>query len=124
MRKAEARGAPWGIITNKTQRFTLPLLEQLGYAKRAACIVSGDSSPHSKPAAHPMRLACALIARAPADCLYIGDDLRDIQAGHAVGMPTVAVRYGYLGCSAPIEAWGADYVVEQPADITAFAGLA
>lgn len=59
VRKAEARGAPWGIITNKTQRFTLPLLEQLGYAKRAACIVSGDSSPHSKPAAHPMRLACA-----------------------------------------------------------------
>ena len=71
-----------------------------------------------------MHLACALIARAPADCLYIGDDLRDIQAGQAVAMPTVAVRYGYLGCNVPIEDWGADYVVEQPADIAAIAGLA
>jgi phosphoglycolate phosphatase len=124
VQKAEARGTPWGIITNKTQHFTLPLLEQLGYAKRADCIVSGDSSPRAKPAPHPMHLACALIARGPAHCLYVGDDLRDIQAGRAVGMPTAAVRYGYLGCSEPIEDWGADYVVEQPADIAALAGLA
>lgn len=120
----QARGIPWGIITNKTQRFTLPLLEQLGYAKRADCIVSGDSSPRTKPAAHPMHLACRLIARAPAQCLYVGDDLRDIQAGRAVGMPTVAVRYGYLGTGEPIEDWGADHLVEHAADIAALAGLA
>ena len=68
-----------------------------------------------------MQLACSLIARNPADCLYIGDDLRDIQAGRAVGMTTVAVRYGYLGCSEPIEAWGADHLIDHAADITALA---
>lgn len=122
--KLEACSVPWGIITNKAQHFTLPLLDQLGYAKRADCIVSGDSSPRAKPAPHPMHLACALIARHPAHCLYIGDDLRDIQAGRAVGMSTVAVRYGYLGSTQPIESWGADHLVEHAADIAALAGLA
>lgn len=122
--KLEERGIPWGIITNKTQRYTLPLLEQLGYAKRADCIVSGDSSPRAKPAPHPMHLACKLIARLPAHCLYVGDDLRDIQAGRAAGMPTVAVRYGYLGSSEPIEVWGADHLVDHAADIAVLAGLA
>ena len=120
----EAHDIPWGIITNKTQRFTLPLLEQLGYAKRANCIVSGDSSPRSKPAPHPMRMACALIACEPAHCLYVGDDRRDILAGRAVGMSTVAVRYGYLGTSEAIEDWGADHIVERAGDIAALAGLA
>jgi len=122
--RLEAHDMPWGIITNKTQRFTLPLLEQLGYAKRAACIVSGDSSPRTKPAPHPMQLACALVACTPTDCLYIGDDLRDIQAGRAVGMPTVAVRYGYLGDGEPIESWGADHLVDDAAEIAALLGLA
>ena len=119
----ERRGSPWGIITNKAQRFTLPLLDQLGYAKRAACVVSGDSARRAKPAAQPMQLACALIARDPAHCLYVGDDLRDIQAGRAVGMATVAVRYGYLGDGDPIEAWGADYLVDDAREIAALAGI-
>jgi phosphoglycolate phosphatase len=121
--KLEAHDIRWGIITNKTQRFTLPLLEQLGYAKRADCIVSGDSSPRAKPAPHPMLLACKLIACPPAHCLYFGDDLRDIQAGRAAGMPTVAVRYGYLGCPEPIESWGADHLVDHADDIAALVGL-
>lgn len=120
----EARGTPWGIITNKTQRFTLPLLEQLGYAKRAACIVSGDSSPRTKPAPQPMQLACSLVACTPPDCLYVGDDLRDVQAGRAVGMATIAVRYGYLGDGDPIESWGADHLVEHAAEIAVLLGLA
>ncbi len=119
----ERRGSPWGIITNKAQRFTLPLLAQLGYAKRAACVVSGDSARRAKPAAPPMQLACSLIARDPARCLYVGDDLRDIQAGRAVGMGTVAVRYGYLGDGDPIEDWGADHLVEHVHEIAALAGL-
>lgn len=119
----ERRGSPWGIITNKAQRFTLPLLAQLGYAKRAACVVSGDSARRAKPAAPPMQLACSLIARTPTRCLYVGDDLRDIQAGRAVGMATVAVRYGYLGDGDPIEAWGADHLVEHAQEIAAFAGI-
>ena len=116
-------GSPWGIITNKAQRFTLPLLTRLGYAKRAACVVSGDSAPRSKPAPQPMRLACALIGKEPARCLYVGDDSRDIQAGRAVGMTTVAVRYGYLGDGDPIEDWGADHVVDHAEEIAPLAGV-
>ncbi len=119
----ERHGSPWGIVTNKAQRFTLPLLARLGYAKRAACVVSGDSARRAKPAAQPMRLACSLIARDPARCLYVGDDLRDIQAGRAVGMGTVAVRYGYLGDGDPIEDWGADHLVEHVQEIAALAGI-
>lgn len=121
--RLERCGAPWGIITNKAQRFTLPLLDQLGYAKRAACVISGDSARRAKPAPHPMQLACTLIAREPARCLYVGDDLRDIQAGRAVGMATVAVRYGYLGDGDPIEAWGADHLVDHAREIAALAGI-
>ncbi len=116
-------GTPWGIITNKAQRFTLPLLSRLGYAKRAACVVSGDSARRAKPAPHPMQLACRLIAREPMRCLYVGDDLRDIQAGRAAGMATVAVRYGYLGDGDPVEAWGADHLVDHARDIAAVAGI-
>lgn len=119
----EGRGSPWGIITNKAQRFTLPLLAQLGYAKRAACVVSGDSARRAKPASQPMRLACTLIARNPGRCLYVGDDLRDVQAGRAAGMVTVAVRYGYLGDGGPIEAWGADHLVDHARDIAILAGI-
>lgn len=122
--RLEANDMPWGIVTNKTQRFTLPLLDQLGYAKRANCIVSGDSSPRAKPATHPMLLASALIAREPRQCLYVGDDLRDIQAGQAVGMTTVAVRYGYLGDGVTIDDWGADHILNHADDIAALAGVA
>lgn len=119
----EGRGSPWGIVTNKAQRFTLPLLARLGYAKRAACVVSGDSAPRAKPAPQPMQLACMLIARSPGSCLYVGDDLRDIQAGRAAGMVTVAVRYGYLGDGDPIEAWGADHLVDHAGEIAALVGI-
>lgn len=113
----EAAGGQWGIVTNKQHRYTLPLLDALGFRRRAGCIVSGDSSPRSKPHAEPLRLTAALIRVAPEDCLYAGDDHRDIVAGRAAGMRTVAVRYGYLGSDEPIERWGADQIVEQPADL-------
>lgn len=115
----EESGSPWGIVTNKAQRFTLPLLAELGYEKRAACIVSGDSARRAKPAPHPMQLACNLIARTPERCVYVGDDVRDIQAGRAVRMTTVAVRYGYLGDGEPIDAWGADHLVDHAEEIIA-----
>ncbi len=121
--RLEARGSPWGIITNKAQRFTLPLLAQLGYAKRAACVVSGDSARRAKPSPQPMHLACTLIAREPARCLYVGDDLRDIQAGRAAGMITVAARYGYLGEGDPIDAWGADHLVDDAGEIDRLPGI-
>lgn len=117
----EARGIPWGIVTNKSQRFTLPLMEALGYARRAACIVSGDSSSRAKPHARPMHLACALAGCRPEHTLFVGDDLRDIQAGQAAGMITVAAAYGYLGDSGPVDRWGADHRVGHAAEIARLA---
>ncbi|MCP5269393.1 MAG: HAD-IA family hydrolase [Zoogloeaceae bacterium] len=113
----EAEGIAWGIITNKSQRFTLPLMDALGYARRAACIVSGDSSPRAKPYAHPMHLACSLAGCRATASIYVGDDLRDIQAGKAAGMTTIAAAYGYLGDSGPIDQWGATHRVEHAKDI-------
>ncbi|HEX8961685.1 MAG TPA: HAD-IA family hydrolase [Rhodocyclaceae bacterium] len=115
----DARSIPWGIVTNKSQRFTLALAETLGLRHRAACLVSGDSAPRGKPDARPLLLACRLAGAVPADALYVGDDLRDVHAGKAAGMPTVAVRYGYLGDALPIDDWGADSVVATPGEITA-----
>lgn len=120
----EARGIAWGIVTNKSQRFTLPLMEALGYARRAACIVSGDASPRAKPHAHPMYLACALAGCAPQNTFFVGDDLRDILAGQAAGMTTVAAAYGYLGDSGPIEHWGADHRIDHASEIAILAGIA
>lgn len=119
----ESHGIAWGIVTNKSQRFTAPLMESLGYARRAACIVSGDSAPRPKPHAHPMYLACALAGCQPNRTLFVGDDLRDIQAGQAAGMVTIAASYGYLGDGGPIDSWLADHCVGHPSEIAAIARL-
>lgn len=112
----EQRKIIWGIVTNKAERFARPLLQQLGYATRAACIIGGDTTPHLKP--HPASLLAAALAIhvAPQSCVYVGDDERDIQAGKAAGMRTIAVRFGYLNGSSP-DQWGAESVVDAPGDI-------
>jgi len=115
----DARGIAWGIVTNKVQRFTLALVAALGLADRAGCIVSGDSCPQPKPAADPILLACRLLGVPPSSCIYVGDDLRDVQAGKAAGTGTIAVRYGYLGDGPPIERWGADTIIATPQEILA-----
>jgi N-acetyl-D-muramate 6-phosphate phosphatase len=111
---------PWGIVTNKATRFALPLVEALNLHHRAAVLVAGDTTPHSKPHPEPLFEAARRIKVDPSECAYVGDDLRDIQAGHAAGMTTVAVRWGYLGFGEPIEAWGAHHIAASPADIPAF----
>jgi phosphoglycolate phosphatase len=113
----EARGLRWGIVTNKAERYTGPLLRRLGVDGRAGCVVSGDSTPHIKP--HPASLlrAAELLALAPAACLYVGDDLRDIQAARAAGMRFVAAGWGYLGEGGDPRAWGADAVLSRPREI-------
>ena len=116
----EARQIAWGIVTNKSQRFTLPLMDALGYARRAACIVSGDSSPRAKPHASPMLLASALAGVAPETCAFVGDDIRDIAAGRAARMTTIAVLYGYLGDGGPVADWDADHHAAHPDDIGRF----
>jgi len=114
--RLEQRGIVWGIVTNKAERFAKPLLQQLGYASRAACIIGGDTTAHMKPHPAPLLAAATAIGIAPDRCLYVGDDERDIRAGKAAGMGTVAVRFGYLNGSAP-ESWQADLVIDSPAEI-------
>lgn len=113
----EASDIPWGIVTNKLSRYTQPLIARLQLDRRAGCVLSGDSAAQPKPAPDLLLLAAQQIDRAPANCLYVGDDLRDIQAGLAAGMCTVAARYGYLGSSLPPEQWGADHLVDHPREI-------
>lgn len=118
----EERGIKWGVVTNKPQRFTLPLFEKLGLRHRAACIVSGDSAPRPKPHPASLLLACAATQVAPEQAIYVGDDLRDIVAGRAAGMRTVTAAYGYLGVAEPFESWGADAIIREPSEILGLLG--
>lgn len=114
--RLESDGLRWGIVTNKAERFALPLMRQLGYATRAACIIGGDTTGHMKPHPAPLLAAAGILELPPAVCIYVGDDERDIAAGKAAGMPTIAVRFGYLNGSNPDD-WGATAVVDTPAEI-------
>jgi phosphoglycolate phosphatase len=116
-------GLRWGIVTNKMARYTLPMVEGLGLERRAAVVVCGDTTPHAKPHPAPLLEAAARLALAPADCVYVGDDLRDVQAGKAAGMPTLAAAWGYLGDSAPIELWGAGAIIDEPAALLKYLAL-
>ena len=113
----ERRELAWGVVTNKSLRFTEPLIKLLGLEKRAACVVSGDTTARIKPHPDSLLHAAAQIRLAPNACLYVGDDLRDVQAAHAAGMRAIAVRYGYLGDGAPIESWQADAIIGHPREV-------
>jgi phosphoglycolate phosphatase len=115
--RLDAEGILWGIVTNKIARFTVPLVNAIGLTPRASAVVSGDTTPHAKPHPAPLLRAAELSGVAPARCVYVGDDLRDIQAGRAAGMKTVAAAYGYCGEDDPPESWGADYLIRHPAEL-------
>jgi 2-phosphoglycolate phosphatase len=108
-------GMAWGIVTNKPARFTDPLIPQIGL-QHAACIVSGDTTEHAKPHPAPLFEAARRLGLAPEQCWYVGDDLRDIEAGRAAGMITVACAWGYCGSIEPAS-WGADYLLDDPSDL-------
>jgi len=112
----EARGLRWGIVTNKAEHLARLLLEQLRMASRAACIIGGDSTPRFKPFPDPLLAACRVIHEDAGACIYVGDDRRDVEAGHAAGMKAAAVRWGYLNGGDP-ESWNADCVLETPQDL-------
>lgn len=120
--RLEASGVRWGIVTNKIARFTVPLVAAIGLTPRASAVVSGDTTAHAKPHPAPLLHAAEVSGVAPARCLYVGDDLRDIQAGKAAGMATVTAAYGYCGDGEPPEAWGADYLIRHPAELLALFG--
>jgi phosphoglycolate phosphatase len=108
---------PWGIVTNKHERFTIPLVKSLGLDQRTVSIVSGDTTPHAKPHPAPILHAAKLSQVEPTSGVYIGDDLRDIQAGKAAGMATIAAAYGYCGNQDPPEEWEADFIAYDPDDL-------
>lgn len=116
----ERRGLRWGVVTNKPERFTTPLLAALGVLHRAACVVSGDTTERAKPHPDPLLHAASALALAPAACLYVGDDLRDVQAARAAGMPVVAAGYGYLGDGGECGSWQADGIIEHPLETLNF----
>lgn len=114
VRQLAGAGLAWGVVTNKSERFALPLLATMSVFASAATVVCGDTTPHTKPHPAPLLEAARRIGVAPAHCIYVGDDLRDIQAGKAAGMATVAAHYGYLGPQAQVAQWGADLGIESP----------
>ena len=117
LRRLEQRGIKWGIVTNKFARFTLPLVQALNLSQRAACVVSGDTTPFSKPHPAPLLHALATAGVEATAAMYIGDDQRDIDAGRAAGLRTVVASYGYLGNGLPYQQWGADAVAHSPSEL-------
>lgn len=113
----EKNDITWGIVTNKQSRFTEPLLQKMGLHERSQANVSGDTTPFAKPHPEPLLHAAKLCGVTPSQCLYVGDDLRDIVAGKAAGMTTVAAAYGYCDGEQPVSSWDADYIIHHPSEI-------
>ena len=117
-------GLRWGIVTNKAMRFAAPIVDGLGLLGRTAVLIAGDSTPYAKPHPEPLLEAARRLGVAPSTCAYVGDDERDIVAGRAAGMVTVAAAWGYLGQGEPVAAWGADHVLSSPGELLNWLELA
>lgn len=115
LRLLEQAGIGWGIVTNKAMRFTDALVPQIGLG-HAGCIVSGDTTPHAKPHPAPLLEAAQRLGMSPAACWYVGDDLRDVQAGRAAGMVTIAAAWGYCGSDGPAQ-WNAHAIAAAPLEL-------
>ncbi|ART51646.1 phosphoglycolate phosphatase [Acidovorax carolinensis] len=114
----------WGVVTNKSARFTQPLTLAMPLFTTASAVVSGDTTPHAKPHPAPLLEAAARLGLAPDHCIYVGDDERDIIAGLAAGMGTVAATYGYLGAKSDPLQWGAHAVINSPTELLQLLGRA
>ena len=111
------RGLPWGVVTNKAARFTLPLTQAMPLFQSTGAIICGDTTPHAKPHPAPLLEAARRMGLDAASCMYVGDDERDIVAGLAAGMATVAATYGYLGQQSDFNRWGAHAVIHSPGEL-------
>lgn len=115
--RLDALGVPWGVVTNKPGWLTEPLLKDLGYYSRAACVISGDTLPCRKPDPAPILLACRRLGLSPAECVLVGDAGRDIEAGHRASVPTLVALFGYIGAEDRYTHWGADGLIAHPLEI-------
>ena len=111
------RNLVWGVVTNKAARFTEPLTRAMPLFATAGAVISGDTTPHAKPHPAPLLEAAARLQLRPEQCIYVGDDERDIVAGLAAGMGTVAAMYGYLGVKADSREWGAHAAIKFPFEL-------
>jgi N-acetyl-D-muramate 6-phosphate phosphatase len=117
----ESQRRSWGIVTNRLHAFTLPILESVGLLHRSACVVSGDTTPFTKPHPEPLLHACKILQVNPEKCIYIGDAETDVQAGKAAGMATIAVSFGYIDQSeTAINSWQADYIAHSAQEINSW----
>ena len=112
-----AKQLVWGIVTNKSKRFTEPLVEAMPLLAQAHTVISGDTTLHAKPHPEPLLEAARRLGVDPQRCVYVGDDERDVVAGLAAGMGTVAATYGYLGQKAEVSAWGAHAHIDLPVQL-------
>jgi len=119
----DASGIRWGVISNKVERYVRPILGGLGLLERSVCAIGGDTTPHAKPHPAPLLHGAQLAGVDPTRCIYVGDDLRDIEAGRAAAMRTVAAAYGFCGELSP-DRWGADHLIDEPIQLLAAVGIA
>jgi len=123
LQRLEAQGVPWGVVSNKAGSLVALVMNKLGYGARAAAVVGGDTLARRKPDPDPVLHACALAGVEPAQCVYVGDDPRDVMAGRGAGLYTVAAGWGYLDGADP-QAWGADAISADPHQLATLLGLA
>ena len=116
--KLVAAQLPWGVVTNKSKRFAEPLTQAMPLFKTAAVVISGDTTPYAKPHPEPLFEAARRLGISPTACVYVGDDERDIVAGHAAGMKTVAATYGYLGLQSDVQKWQAHANIQSPLELS------
>jgi 2-phosphoglycolate phosphatase len=109
---------PWGVVTNKSKRFAEPLTQFMPLFKTSAVLICGDTTPHAKPHPEPLLEAARRMGLDPSACIYVGDDERDIVAGHAAQMKTVAATYGYLGAQGDVEKWQAHAQIQSPSELS------
>lgn len=123
LKNLEGAGLTWGVVTNKPMYLTTPLITRLGLQDRARCVIGGDSAARPKPAPDPLRMACELLRLPTASALYVGDDPRDIEAGHAAEMPAWIAGWGYIAPGTDLERWGAEGILRTPPELTALLGI-
>jgi phosphoglycolate phosphatase len=110
-------GMAWGVVTNKPRRFSAPLMELMEFVPPCDVLVCPDDVTHRKPHPEPMLLAAEILGCAPAQAVYVGDHLRDIESGQAAGMRTVAAGYGYIEADDDAATWNADFNIDQPIEL-------
>ncbi|MBL7003460.1 MAG: phosphoglycolate phosphatase [Gammaproteobacteria bacterium] len=123
LKKLEENNIIWGVVTNKPEFLTTPLMQQLNLSDRSATTISGDTTAQRKPHPLPLQTAAKAISINCEDCLYVGDDQRDIIAGNAANMKTMIASYGYIFDKTGLNSWGADAIIEQPLDLLTYLNL-